>query len=66
MHGYTSQADRMIFSIKFWSLAYLFTGDELELKDLNVPSWCEKVRSVDPFEAKKGWRIPSAALGLDF
>lgn len=56
----------MIFSIKFWSLAYLFTGDELELKDLNVPSWCEKVRSVDPFEAKKGWRIPSAALGLDF
>lgn len=55
MHGYTSQADRMIFSIKFWSLAYLFTGDELELKDLNVPSWCEKCR---PFWGEEGLEDP--------
>lgn len=32
------QAD-LIFSNKFWSLTYLFPGDELEWKDLHVSCW---------------------------
>lgn len=42
-----SMCQRVLYAfLKFRSLVYLFTRDEVELKNLNVPHWCEKCRPL--------------------